>query len=159
MLRKVAFPQKIMFSQLSLAPRYRLDDESPWLQGIDPLRRYWLVVNGDEATVRLIPGLSSDDFDAFKRAIRSFRSLDVGQELSLPAELGEQITIVCVAENCYAVVDPDPTAPVWHLFDREALESLLMTAHPDWYCAPQHLILSQSLLTAAWGQPVAVNAA
>jgi hypothetical protein len=150
---------KIMFSQLSLAPRYRLDDESPWLQGIDPLRRYWVAVNGDETIVRILPGLSTASFDTFKRAIRGFRGLEVGQELTLPAELGEHLTIACVAENCYAIADYTTAAPVSHLFDRESLESLLMTAHPDWQCAPEHLKLGRSLLTAAWGQPVGAQAA
>jgi hypothetical protein len=148
-----------MFSQLSLSPRYRLDDESPWLQGVDPLRRYWIAVNGDETRVRRLPGLSIPSFDAFKQAIRSFRALEIGQELTLPAELGEQLTIACVAENCYALADHSTGAPVWHLFDYESLESLLMTAHPDWQCAPNHLMLGRSLLTAAWGQPVAAKAA
>ncbi|MEY3297736.1 MAG: hypothetical protein RLZZ597_996 [Cyanobacteriota bacterium] len=147
-----------MFSQLSLAPRYRLDDESAWLQGIDPLRRYWVMVNGEETLVRRLPGLSTQDFDSFKQAIRGFRALDIGQELTLPAELGEQLTIFCVAENTYAIADHS-LAPVWHLFDRESLESLLMTAHPDWQCAPQHLRLGQAVLTAAWGQPIAAKAA
>lgn len=147
-----------MFSQLSLAPRYRLDDELPWLRGVDPLRRYWLAVNGDDRRVRQLPGLSCDSFEAFKQAVRSFRSLDVGQELSLPGTFGEPLTILCVAENCYAIAD-NSTAPVWHLFDRESLESLLMTAHPDWQCAPQHLMLGRSLLTAAWGQAAVTQAA
>ncbi|NJL46683.1 MAG: hypothetical protein HC929_03245 [Leptolyngbyaceae cyanobacterium SM2_5_2] len=142
-----------------LLPRYRLDDESPWLQGIDPLRRYWLAVNGDEATVRMLPGLSTQDFESFKQAIFGFRALEVGQELTLPADFGQQLTIACVAENCYAVTDDSTPAPLLHLFDREALESLLMTAHPDWQCAPQHLTLGRSLLAAAWGQSVAVKAA
>lgn len=147
-----------MFSQLSLAPRYRLDDESAWLQGIDPLRRYWVMVNGEETLMRRLPGLSTSDFDDFRQAIRGFRGLDVGQELTLPTELGEPLTVHCVAENTYAIAD-DSAAPVWHLFDRESLESLLMTAHPDWQCAPQHLRLGQWVLTAAWGQPVAAQAA
>lgn len=147
-----------MFSQLSLAPRYRLDDESAWLQGIDPLRRYWVMVNGEETLMRRLPGLSTSDFDDFRQAIRGFRGLDVGQELTLPAELGKPLTVHCVAENTYAIAD-DSAAPVWHLFDRESLESLLMTAHPDWQCAPQHLRLGQWVLTAAWGQPVAAQAA
>ncbi len=149
----------IMFPKLSLAPRYRLDDESTWLQGIDPLRRYWIEVNGDETTVRVLPGLSAQDFHTFKQAILSFRGLEVGQEVTLPAEFGHELTIACVAENCYAVTDDSTAAPVLHLFDRESLESLLMTAHPDWQCAPQHLTLGRSRLTAAWGQSVAVKAA
>jgi hypothetical protein len=48
-----------MFSELSLAPRYRLDDDSPWLKGIDPLRRYWICVNGDPRSMRVLSGLST----------------------------------------------------------------------------------------------------
>jgi hypothetical protein len=128
------------------------------LKGIDPLRRYWVMVNGEENLVRRLPGLNTPDFERFKQAIRSFRALDVGQELTLPAEMGEDLTITCVAENTYAIADHF-SAPVWHLFDRESLESLLMTAHPDWQCAPQHLRLGQSVLTAAWGQPAIAKAA
>ncbi|HIK46355.1 MAG TPA: hypothetical protein IGR64_15965 [Leptolyngbyaceae cyanobacterium M65_K2018_010] len=148
-----------MYSELSLAPRYRLDDESAWLQGVDPLRRYWIFVNGDGETLRSLPGLSPSNFETFRQAIRSFRAMTIGETLTLPAELGQELTIICVAENCYALADPSRVAPVWHLFDREALESLLMTAHPDWQCAPHHLELGRSLLTLAWGQPVAVKAA
>jgi hypothetical protein len=116
------------------------------------------MVNGEETLVRRLPGLNTPDFERFKQAIRSFRALDVGQELTLPAEMGEDLTITCVAENTYAIADHF-SAPVWHLFDRESLESLLMTAHPDWQCAPQHLRLGQSVLTAAWGQPAIAKAA
>ncbi|MBE9139580.1 hypothetical protein IQ254_20665 [Nodosilinea sp. LEGE 07088] len=148
-----------MFSELSLAPRYRLDDESPWLQGIDPLRRYWIYVNGDGRSVRALSGLTTQGSEAFKQAIGSFRALSTGQELTLPTELGDRLTIHCVATNCYAIADTSTSAEVWHLFDAESLESLLLTAHPDWQCAPQHLNLGRSLLTAAWGQPAIVKAA
>lgn len=147
-----------MFSSLSLAPRYRLDDESTWLQGVDPLRRYWVAVNGDDSYLRWIPGLSTLDVDSFRQAIRGVRALAIGQDLTLPTELGADLTIACVAENAYAIVDLS-SAPVWHLFDRESLEALLMTAHPDWQCAPQHVQLGASLLTAAWGQPVVAKVA
>ncbi|PSR16532.1 hypothetical protein C8255_17320 [filamentous cyanobacterium CCP3] len=148
-----------MFSELSLSPRYRLDDESPWLKGIDPLRRYWICVNGDQRAMRVLPGLSTQSFEAFKQAIRGFRQLAIGQELTLPAGMGDRITLYCVAENCYAIADKSTGAEVWHLFDAEALESLLLTAHPDWQCAPEHLNLGRSLLTAAWGQPAVPRAA
>jgi hypothetical protein len=148
-----------MFSGLSLSPRYRLDDLSPWLQGIDPLRRYWLNANGDAGAVRRLPGLQPADFNAFRQAIRRFRGMVPGEQLSLPASLGASLTIHCVAENCYAIADDSPAAPVWHLFDHEALESLLMTAHPDWQCAPEHLSLGRSLLAYAWQQPTVMKAA
>jgi hypothetical protein len=148
-----------MFSEFSLAPRYRLDDESPWLKGIDPLRRYWLYINGDQQRVAVLPGLYAKDSEVFRQSIRSFRRMTIGERLALPTELGEGLLIHCVAENCYAIADPATVAPAWHLFDRESLESLLMTAHPDWQCAPQHLSLGRSLLNLAWGQPAAVKAA
>lgn len=148
-----------MFSELSLAPRYRLDDDSPWLTGIDPLHRYWICVNGDPRTMRALPGLSAPSVEVFKQAIHSFRKLAIGQELALPAGLNDRLTIHCVAVNCYAIADRSSGAEVWHLFDAESLESLLFTAHPDWQCAPEHLNLGRSLLTAAWGQTAVPKAA
>lgn len=142
-----------MFSELSLAPRYRLDDVSPWLKGIDPLRRYWICINGDPRSLRVLPGLATPSEAAFQQAMDSFRSLAIGQELTLPAGMGDRLTIYCVAQNCYAIADGSTGVDLWHLFDSEALESLLLTAHPDWQCAPEHLNLGRSLLTAAWGQP------
>ncbi|MBD1872729.1 hypothetical protein H6F75_04485 [Nodosilinea sp. FACHB-131] len=148
-----------MFSELSRAPRYCLDDESPWLRGIDPLRRYWICVNGDSRSLRVMSGLAAQSEEAFQQAIHSFRSLAIGQELNLPAGMSDRLTIHCVAQNCYAISDCSTGAEVWHLFDTESLESLLLTAHPDWQCAPQHLNLGRSLLTAAWGQPSVPRAA
>jgi hypothetical protein len=148
-----------MSSELSLAPRYRLDDESPWLQGIDPLRRYWICTNGDSRSVRILSGLVTQSPEAFKQAIGRFRGLTTGHRLTLPTELGDRLTIHCVAANCYAIADTSTQAEVWHLFDAETLESLLLTAHPDWQCAPNHLNLGRSLLTAAWGHPAVAKAA
>lgn len=148
-----------MFSELSLAPRYRLDDNSPWLRGIDPLRRYWIYVNGDQSALRLLPGLASQSTTAFKQSMRAFHELAIGQELTLPTGLGDRLAIHCVADNCYAIADLSTGHEVWHLFDRESLESLLLTAYPDWQCAPEHLNLGRSLLTVAWSQPAVVKAA
>lgn len=148
-----------MFSELSLACRYRLDDKSPWLKGIDPMRRYWLYVNGEPGFIRMLPGLKTDSFEAFCQVIRSFRNMTIGAVLTLPAELGQGVTIHCVAKNCYALVDDTTPNPVWHLFDYESLESLLMTAHPDWRCAPEHLALGRSLLSLAFEQPAAAKVA
>ncbi len=148
-----------MFSKLSLAPRYRLDDESPWLKGIDPMRRYWITVNGEQGFVRVLPGLKAPDFETFCQSIRSFRKLTIGAVLTLPTEMGRGMTIHCVAENCYAIAEATGPNPVWHLFDYESLESLLMTAHPDWRCAPEHLELGRSLLSGAFKQPAAAKVA
>ena len=82
-----------MFSEMSLAPRYRLDDQSPWLKGIDPMRRYWIYVNGEQGFARALPGLKTDDFEAFRQAIFGFRNLTIGAVLTLPTELGDGITI------------------------------------------------------------------
>ncbi|WOD41490.1 hypothetical protein [Nodosilinea sp. E11] len=148
-----------MFSELSLTPRYRLDDDSPWLKGIDPLRRYWIYVNGDQRSLRVLSGLSAQSAEAFKQAIRNFRNLTIGQELTLPAGLSDRLVIHCVALNCYAIADHSTGHEVWHLFDAESLESLLLTAHPDWQSAPEHLNLGRSLITAAWGQTAVPKAA
>jgi len=148
-----------MFSEMSLSPRYRLDDESPWLKGIDPLRRYWIYINGEQDFIRALPGLKTPDFDAFCQSIRGFRNLTIGTVLTLPTELGRGLTIHCVAENCYCIADTSAPYPVWHLFDYESLESLLMTAHPDWRCAPEHLELGRSLISVAFDQPAAAKVA
>ncbi|HEY9637141.1 MAG TPA: hypothetical protein V6D14_27320 [Coleofasciculaceae cyanobacterium] len=37
-------------------------------------------------------------------------------------------------------------APIFHLFDQETLDSLLMMAHPDWQCTPKDINLVQQLL-------------
>lgn len=134
-----------------LAPRYRLDDIQPWLRGIDPARRYWLWVNGDEATCTAIPGLSVSSWDEFKHAIRDFRALKPGDRLSFGRAFGE-VTLHCISSNCYAIATQDRTAPVWHLFDRETLESLLMTAHPDWQCAPSDVELGRDWIEALFAQ-------
>jgi hypothetical protein len=148
-----------MLSGFSLTPRYRLDDESPWLKGIDPLRRYWIYANGNSDDVRILPGLQMVEFEEFRQAVRGFRAMTPGEELSLPASMGSTLVICCVAENCYAIPDESTGAQVWHLFDKESLESLLMTAHPDWRCTPEHLSLGRSFLSHAWQQPAAVKAA
>lgn len=107
----------------------------------------------------VLSGLSTQSSEAFNQAIRSFRTLAIGQELTLPAGLSDRLTIHCVANNCYAIADRSTGAEVWHLFDAESLEALLLTAHPDWQCAAEHLNLGRSLLTAAWGQVAVPKAA
>ena len=91
-----------MQSGLSLAPRYTLDDESPWLVGIDPVRRYWLKVNSEDAITVTIPGLLIPSFEMLKEAIQSFRSLPVGATLTLPTFTSERLTIHHPMENSLA---------------------------------------------------------
>lgn len=142
-----------MNSPHPLAPRYRLDDQQPWLVGIDPIGRYWIAVNGDAALMVAVAGLQISSFDAFHAALLFFRRMAPGEQLELPAATGLPLEIHCISENYFAVAGQIQSQPVFHLFDREALESLLMTAHPDWQCAPQHVDLGRRMLALAWEQP------
>lgn len=144
-----------MQSILPIAPRYTLDDESPWLVGIDPVRRYWLKVNGAEAFRVAIPGLSTVSFETLKEAIKSFRSLPAGATITLPTFTTERLTIHCLAHNLYAIPYPINGASAWHLFDRETIEAFLLTAHPDWQCAPQDIALGRDAIFQSWEQPSA----
>ncbi|MDP5339691.1 MAG: hypothetical protein NWQ28_14100 [Nodularia sp. (in: cyanobacteria)] len=128
-----------------LSPRYRLDDESPWLQGIDPSRHYWIAVNGDSNFTITIPGLVVSSMDELKQAIRQFRSLQPGEQMTVN-RIASDCTIHCISPNCYAVEAEINDAPIWHLFDQETLDSLLMTAHPEWQCAPSDIELGRKLL-------------
>jgi hypothetical protein len=126
-----------------LAPRYRLDDEQPWLEGIDPARNYWIRINGEEAQTVVIPGLLASSFAEFRTVIQQFRSLQPGAQM----KLGRGATTVllhCISNNCYAVEVQG--AAVWHLFDEETLDSLLMTAHPDWICSEKGIELGRRML-------------
>ncbi|MGD1952314.1 MAG: hypothetical protein ACFB14_22105 [Leptolyngbyaceae cyanobacterium] len=142
-----------MQSLLPLAPRYTLDDESPWLLGIDPVRRYWFKINGEEDCAIAIPGLSTVSFEVLKEAIRSFRTLPVGATLTLPTFTTERLTIHRLANNLYAIPQPINGASTWHLFDRETVESFLLTAHPDWQCASQDIALGRDAILQSWEQP------
>lgn len=144
-----------MSDRFPLVPRYRLDDEQAWLVGIDPLRRYWLLVNGDETKPIILPGLGAQDFDQFRKAILSFRSMVAGDTLDLPTATGAVLTIACASKNCFAVDFEVDGCLATHLFDQESLESLLMTAHPDWQCAPHHQDLGRRTLSLSWHQPTA----
>ncbi|MBD0343768.1 MAG: hypothetical protein ICV63_02800 [Coleofasciculus sp. Co-bin14] len=128
-----------------LSPRYRLDDESPWLEGIDPARHYWIAVNGNADVKVAIPGLSVSSLKEWKQAIRQFRSLQPGEQMEL-VRIASSCTIHCISFNCYAIATEVVGAAVWHLFDQETLDSLLMTAHPDWQCAPKDIDLGRQLL-------------
>jgi hypothetical protein len=143
-----------MISSLFLAPRYRLDDELPWLEGIDPSRHYWIWVNGDTRLSVAIPGLAAPSFEEFRQTILNFRALQPGDGLTLERAAASTL-IRCVGENCYAIAGEVNGAATWHLFDRETLESLLMTSHPDWQCAPKDIELGRRLLSLCWSQVVA----
>lgn len=157
---KAVFPSVMPMSlALSLAPRYRLDDSQPWLIGIDPIHRYWIQVNGVKDLQTVISGLSIDDKAAFTDTILRFRRMKDGEIIALPTATSEALVIRRIGPNLFAVGTAIEGAAVEHLFDREALESLLMTAHPDWRCAPEHVQLAKKLLTGSWRQPIASAAA
>jgi hypothetical protein len=139
-----------------LSPRYRLDDELPWLEGIDPSRHYWVAVNGDSNSTVAIPGLVVSSISELKQAIKQFRALQPGEKMTL-TRIANCLTIHCVSSNCYAVADKINDAQVWHLFDQETLDSLLMTAHPDWQCAPSDVELGRKLLLRSLQEPAATK--
>ena len=137
--------------KLSIIPRYRLDDDCSWLMAVDPLRRYWIAVNGNEHLSTEIAGLLTSDPLQFREIILKFRALNPGEDLELPT-YGEETQIYCVATNCYAIVGNVHQAEAWHLFDRETLESLLMSAHPDWMPSPKDVERSRQLLSQSWNK-------
>ncbi|KAF3890947.1 MULTISPECIES: hypothetical protein [Nostocales] len=139
-----------------LSPRYRLDDELPWLEGIDPSRHYWIAVNGDTNLIVAIPGLTVSSIDELKHFLREFRALQPQERMTL-TRLASACTIYCISSNCYAIEREINGAVVWHLFDQETLESLLRTAHPDWQCASKDLELGRSLLMRSFQQTAAIK--
>jgi hypothetical protein len=143
-----------MTNPFVLAPRYRLDDESVWLEGIDPSRNYWIAINGDSDRIVPLPGLLVDAIAELREVILEFRALEAGQSMTF-ARVANAYTIHCVGENCYAFAAEVNGAEVWHLFDEETLESLLMTAHPDWQCSPKDMDLGRRMLFMSWQKPVA----
>lgn len=128
-----------------LSPRYRLDDELPWLEGIDPSRHYWVMVNGDRNFIVALPGLMVSSKSDLREAMGKFRSLQPGEQMTLD-RIASSCQIHCISTNCYAIEAEINDAPVWHLFDQETLDSLLMTAHPDWQCAASDVDLGRRLL-------------
>lgn len=137
-----------------LSPRYRLDDELPWLEGIDPSRHYWIKVNGESSLTVAIPGLLVSSIDEIKQAMKQFRSLQPGEQMTLE-RVANSCIIHCISSNCYAVEIETDSAPVWHLFDQETLDSLLIAAHPDWQCAPSGIELGRRLLVRSLQQATA----
>lgn len=146
-----------MTEQFILSPRYRLDDESPWLEGIDPARYYWIFVNGSREENVSIPGLNALSISEWKECILRFRDLEPQEKMQLERIVGG-CTVYCLSSNCYAIEGEVKGAEVWHLFDRETLESLLMSAHPDWQAAPQHIELGKRHLARAFEQPAFAKA-
>jgi hypothetical protein len=146
-----------MTNPLVLAPRYRLDDESAWLEGIDPTRHYWIALNGDRQNITPVPGLVVNSIKEFKRAIISFRTMQVGDRLVFD-RAATTCLIYCLSPDCYAIESVvehksgqlKQGALVWHLFDRETIESLLMTAHPDWQSSIKDVELGRKLLSNSW---------
>lgn len=146
----------IMEVSFCLSPRYRLDDEMPWLEGIDPCRNYWIMVNGESNITVAIPGLTVASKSELKEIIVQFRSLQPGEKMSLDHVAGA-CTIFCVSHNCYALEDKINGVLVWHLFDKETIDSLLMTANPDWQCSPKDLDLGRRLLMRSFQQAAAIK--
>ena len=138
-----------MTQLFALSPRYRLDDELPWLKAIDPSRHYWIAVNGDSSTITAIPGLTVSSFDEFKQAIRQFRALQAGEQMTV-ARAASACTGYCIGSDCYAISAEVNGAAIWHLFDCETLESLLVTAHPDWQCSPKDIEMGRQLLAKSF---------
>lgn len=134
----------------SLSPRYALDDESSWWVGIDPLRRYWLKINSDSDCTVAIPGLSVASQEAFIESILLFRDLLPGNTLELPTFSDQPLRIRCIHRNSYAIKDVVAGVPVWHLFERETLEQMLMTAHPDWQCSSGDVELGRRMIAHSW---------
>ncbi|MDJ0731725.1 MAG: hypothetical protein QNJ33_17215 [Crocosphaera sp.] len=142
----------MMTQPLILSPRYRLDDEITWLEGIDPSRRYWLAVNGDRRAKVIIPGLYVSSSQELKDAILRFRALQPQETMVIKRPFGRLI-IRCVSINCYAIEGRVEGALTWHLFDKETLESLLLTSHPDWVPSQRDIELGRQLLQLSFEQP------
>ncbi|ACB50092.1 conserved hypothetical protein [Crocosphaera subtropica ATCC 51142] len=146
----------MMTQPLILSPRYRLDDEITWLEGIDPSRRYWLAVNGDRQLRVVIPGLCVASSQELKDAILGFRALHPQETMIIKRPFFGKLTIRCLSPNCYAIEGRVQGALTWHLFDKEALESLLLTSHPDWIPSQRDIELGRKLLESAFEQPTYV---
>lgn len=135
----------------SLAPRYRFNDRSIWLVGIDPARNYWLNLNGDRHRPTLLPGFTTTSAIIWQQVFKQFRSLQPTEKMIIARTAGV-FTIHCLSRDCYAIASEVNHAPVWHLFDRDSLESLLASAHPDWTCTPQDVDLGRQMIERAFTQ-------
>lgn len=142
-----------MNASLIDTPRYCLIDESPWLEGIDPICQYWIAVNGQPSLLTAVPGAIASSLDGFQAIIETFRGLQPGERLLLERTF-EPCVIRCVGPDCYAIETTLAGAPVWHLFDHETLDILLLTCHPDWECSPHDINLSRAALRRSWTQSI-----
>ncbi|MGK7931483.1 MAG: hypothetical protein AB4041_08615 [Microcystaceae cyanobacterium] len=145
-----------MSQSFILAPRYRLDDESPWLEGVDPCQYYWIWVNGDPQLQVVISGLRASSVQELKTVIKQVQSLQAGEIMRIQ-RTKEDFILHCVGDNCYAIEGHIQGALIWHLFDKEALESLLMTSHPDWLPSPKGIELGRNRLKQSFAQPAFTN--
>ena len=141
-----------MIQPLIISPRYRLDDQISWLEGIDPSRRYWLAVNGDKNLTVIIPGLCVPSIQELKETILKLRALQPEEKMVIQRTLG-RLVIRCISKNCYAIQGRVKGALTWHLFDKESLESLLLTSHPDWIPSDKDVELGRKVLEMAFEQP------
>lgn len=133
-----------------ISPCYCLDDQSPWLEGVDPSRNYWIWVNGEQDLTVAVPGLVVGSIKEWKNNIQSFRGLQPGEKMAV-ARVASEVVVHCVGMNCYAIAAEIAGAEVWHLFDQETVEGLFMTSHPDWICAAKDLDLGRRMLTKSLG--------
>ncbi|NEO82733.1 MAG: hypothetical protein F6J87_00495 [Spirulina sp. SIO3F2] len=131
-----------------VAPRYRLDDEFQWLRGIDPSRQYYLWINGECTFTTTLPGLLTTHLGEWQQAFRQFRKLQPQEQMTLERLGLPALDIHCLSANCYAIATTYQGADVWHLFDQEALESLLMTGHPDWQGDSHSVELGREILAS-----------
>lgn len=129
-----------------VAPRYRLDDESQWLRGIDPSRQYHLWINGERTFTTTLPGLLTTHLREWQQILRQFRQLQPQDQMTLERLGMPALEIHCLSANCYAIATTYQGAEVWHLFDQEALESLVMTGHPEWQGGSKSLELGREAL-------------
>jgi hypothetical protein len=141
-----------MTQQFILSPRYRLDDTSSWLEGVDPSRHYWISVNGDSKLQIAIPGLLVSSIAELKEVILRFRSLQPQESMTVE-RIADSFTLHCISNNCYAIEGEVKGALTWHLLDKESTESLLMTSHPDWLPSSKDIELGRKRLAMAFAQP------
>ncbi|MGK7939828.1 MAG: hypothetical protein AB4062_06700 [Crocosphaera sp.] len=142
----------MMMKPLILSPRYRLDDDITWLEGVDPSRRYWLAVNGDKTLTVIIPGLCVPSIQELKETILKLRSLQPQEKMVIKRTVG-RLVIQCISNNCYAIQGRVKGALTWHLFDKDSLESLLLTSHPDWFPSQKDVELGRKVLEMSFEQP------
>lgn len=100
----------------------------------------------------VIPGLIVSSIEELKAAMQQFRSLQPNETMKITRVSGS-CTLYCINQNCYAIEGRVKGALTWHLFDKESLESLLLTSHPNWLPSPSDIELGRKLLARAFEQP------